>query len=88
MHKLVGGTPSQFRTRKAHYLARSVGRPKRRYVGVTLLRRLHAHPPPQRKKLALAVRTVRMSGYMHMMSLLRHLPLGAKAPSGGIIFFG
>ena len=45
-------------------------------------------PPPQRKKLALAVRTVRMSGYMHMMSLLRHLPLGAKAPSGGIIFFG
>ena len=29
----IGGTPAQFRTCKAHYLARSVGRPKRRYTG-------------------------------------------------------
>ena len=33
MHMLVGGTLSQFRTCKAHYLARSVGRPKRRFTG-------------------------------------------------------
>ena len=33
MHKLIGGTPAQFRTCKAHYLARSVDRPKRRYTG-------------------------------------------------------
>ena len=33
MHKLIGVTPAQFRTCKAHYLARSVGRPKRRYTG-------------------------------------------------------
>ena len=33
MHKLIGGTRAQFRTCKAHYLARSVGRPKRRYTG-------------------------------------------------------
>ena len=33
LHKLIGGTPAQFRTCKAHYLARSVGRPKRRYTG-------------------------------------------------------
>ena len=32
---LIGGTPAQFRTCKAHYLARSVGRPKRRYTGMT-----------------------------------------------------
>ena len=36
MHKLIGGTPAQFRTCKAHYLARSVGRPKRRYTGIIL----------------------------------------------------
>ena len=34
MHKLIGGTRAQFRTCKAHYLARSVGRPKRRYTGL------------------------------------------------------
>ena len=33
MHKLIGGPRAQFRTCKAHYLARSVGRPKRRYTG-------------------------------------------------------
>ena len=33
MHKLVGGIPSQFRTCNAHYLARSVGRSKRRFTG-------------------------------------------------------
>ena len=37
VHKLVGGNPSQFRTCKAHYLARSVGRPKRRYTGILKL---------------------------------------------------
>ena len=30
---VIGGTPAQFRTCKAHYLARSIGRPKRRYIG-------------------------------------------------------
>ena len=38
MHKLIGGTPAQFRTCKAHYLARSVGRHKRRYTGVNILK--------------------------------------------------
>ena len=33
MHKLIGGTPAQFRTCKAHCLARSIGRPKSRYTG-------------------------------------------------------
>ena len=37
MHKLIGGTRAQFRTCKAHYLARSVGRPKRRYTGNKLV---------------------------------------------------
>ena len=36
MHKLIGGTRAQFRTCKAHYLARSVGRPKTRYTGDTV----------------------------------------------------
>ena len=34
--QVIGGTPAQFRTCKAHYLARSVGRPKRRYTGDTV----------------------------------------------------
>ena len=33
LHKLIGVTRAQFRTCKAQYLARSVGRPKRRYTG-------------------------------------------------------
>ena len=31
--QIIGGTPAQFRTCKAHYLVSSVGRPKRRYTG-------------------------------------------------------
>ena len=31
--QVIGGTPAQFRTYKAHYLTPSVGRPKRRYTG-------------------------------------------------------
>ena len=31
--QVIGGTPAQFHTCKAHCLARSVGRPKRRYTG-------------------------------------------------------
>ena len=44
MHKLIGGTPAQFSTCKAHYLARSVGHPKRRYTG--FIAKLHFYQGP------------------------------------------
>ena len=85
MHKLIGGTRAQFRTCKAHYLARSVGRPKRRYTDFSGV----SAPRPQALTSLECPRRVLMTGtpvqndLLEFFSLLQFVNPGALGSLAG-----